>query len=75
MRHIDLGHLYIQELVREKRVIVQKTFWNGELIKRFDKQLATGPEAEEGREMPGPSTLHKQGLDKHVSKNTMQSVH
>ena len=24
MRHVDLGHLHIQELVKEKRVIVQK---------------------------------------------------
>ena len=74
MRHIDLGHLYIQELVREKRVIVQKIKGTENPSNALTKHLATGAEAEEAREMLGLVTLDKQGLDKHVSKNTMQSV-
>ena len=74
MRHIDLGHLHIQEPVREKRVIVQKIKGTENPSNASTKHVATGAEAEEGREMLGLVTLDKQGLHKHVSKNTMQSV-
>ncbi|CAE7502814.1 RE1 [Symbiodinium sp. CCMP2456] len=74
MRHVDLGHLYIQELVKEKRVIVQKIKGTENPSNALTKHLATGAETEEARGMLGLVTLDKQGLDKHVSKNTMQSV-
>ncbi|CAE7358323.1 RE1 [Symbiodinium sp. CCMP2592] len=74
MRHVDLGHLYIQELVKEERVIVQKIKGTENPSNALTKHLATGAETEEGRGMLGLVTLDKQGLDKHVSKNTMQSV-
>ena len=74
MRHLDLGHFYIQELVKEKRVIVQKIKGTENPSNALTKHLGTGAEFEEAREMLGLVTLDKQGLDKHVSKNTMQTI-
>ena len=74
MRHVDLGHFYIQELVKEKRVIVQKIKGTENPSNALTKHLTTGKEMEEAREMLGLVTLDKQGLDKHVTKNSMQTI-
>ena len=74
MRHVDLGHLYIQELVKEKRVIVQKIKRTENPSNALTMHLTTGAETEEARGRLGLVALGKQGLDKYVSKNTVQSV-
>ena len=74
MRHVDLGHFYIQELVKEKRVIVQKIKGTENPSNALTKHLTTGKEMEEARETLGLVTLDKQGLDKHVTKNSMQTI-
>ena len=74
MRHIEVGHLYIQSLVKSKQVIIGKIEGTQNPADILTKCLATGELMKNGTERIGLVDLTETGLDKHVSKVNMRSV-
>ena len=74
MRHIEVGHLYIQSLVKSKQVIVGKIEGTQNPADILTKHLATGEMVKVGTERIGLVDLTETGLDKHVSKVNMRTI-
>ena len=74
MRHLAVGHLYIQELVKEKQVVIAKVDGKQNPADALTKHLVTGEDLRIARERLGIVDLTQAGLDKHVSKHGMTSV-
>ena len=74
MRHIAVGHLYIQELVKTKQVIIGKIDGTKNPADILTKHLATGELVRNGCELIGLVDLTEDGLDKHVSKTNMRTI-
>ena len=74
MRHIAVGHLYIQELVKAKQVIIGKIDGTKNPADILTKHLATGELVRNGCELIGLVDLTEDGLDKHVSKTNMRTI-
>ena len=63
MRHIDIAHLYVQELVKTKRVIIGKVKGETNPADVMTKHLQTGDEVKAASDMVGIVDLTQQGLD------------
>ena len=74
MRHIAVAHMYIQELVKSKQVIVGKIDGKENPSDILTKHLSTGDEVRQGSCKLGLVDLTKDGLDRHVSKMSMKSI-
>ena len=74
MRHVSVGHLYVQEMVTSKQVIINKISGTHNPVEILTKFLKTGNEMMEGAERLGLVNLTKEGLEKHISKLNMTSV-
>ena len=74
MRHIEVGHLYIQSLVKSKQVIIGKIEGTQNPADILTKHLATGELVKVGTERIGLVDLTETGLDKHVSKVNMRTI-
>ena len=74
MRHIEIAHLVIQDLVKNKKVIIGKIEGTENPADILTKYLKTGDEMKRGTERVGLVDLTERGLDNHVSKMSMKSV-
>ena len=74
MRHIEVGHLYIQSLVKSKQVIIGKIEGTQNPADILTKYLATGEQMRTGTERIGLVDLNETGLEKHVSKVNMKTI-
>ena len=74
MRHVDIGHLYVQELVKTKQVIVGKVDGKQNPADILTKHLDTGEEVRNGVELLGMVDLTQEGLDRNVGKAHMKKV-
>ena len=74
MRHVAVSHLYVQELVKTKQVIVGKVRGDKNPSDILTKHLSTGDQVRSGREMIGMVDLTQEGLDRHVTKASMRTV-
>jgi len=75
MRHVDIGHLYVQELVETKQVIAGKVDGKQDLLTCGQNTwLDTGEEVRSGLELLGMVDLTQEGLDRNVGKAHMNKV-
>ncbi|CAE7247114.1 RE1, partial [Symbiodinium natans] len=63
MRYISLAHLYIQELVKTKQVIIRKVKGVANPADCLTKHLKTGEEVRQACELTGMVQLSKAGMD------------
>lgn len=73
-RHVEVGHLYIQSLVKSKQVIIGKIEGAQNPADILTKHLSTGEQVRNGAERIGLVDLTEMGLNKHVSKVNMRSI-
>ena len=74
IRHVDIGHLYVQEFVKTKQVIVGKVDRKQNPVDILTKHLDTGEEVRNGVELLGMVDLMQEGLDRNVGKAHMKKV-
>ena len=74
MRHVDIGHLYVQELVKTRQVIVGKTDGKLNPSDILTKHLDTGDMVKQGVERLGIVDLSQEGLDRNVGKAHMKTI-
>lgn len=74
MRHIAVSHLFIQELVKSKQVIIGKVKGESNPSDVMTKHLPTGDSVKLAVDMLGMVDLTQEGLDKHVTKNKMKAI-
>ena len=74
MRHIDIGHLVIQDLVKTRKVIIGKIDGTTNPADILTKYLKTGEEMKTSATRVGLVDLSERGLDIHVTKVGMKSV-
>ena len=74
MRHISLAHLYIQELVKTKQVIIGKVKGVANPADCLTKHLKTGEEVRQACELTGMVQLSKAGMDEQVRRTALSRV-
>ena len=74
MRHISLAHLYIQELVKTKQVIIAKVKGVANPADCLTKHLKTGEEMRQACELTGMVQLSKSGMDEQVRRTALSKV-
>lgn len=74
MRHIGVSHLYIQELVKTKQVIIGKVDGKENTLDILTKHLATAEQLKTGCHRLGLVDLSQESLDEHVSKVNMKTI-
>ena len=74
MRHVAVGHMYIQELVRSKQVIIGKVDGQANPANTLTKHLATSGEMLASLDGLGLIDLTQQGFDAHVRKTKLRVV-
>ena len=74
MRHVAVGHMYIQELVRSKQVIIGKVDGQANPANTLTKHLATSGEMLASLDGLGLIDLTQQGFDAHVKKTKLRVV-
>lgn len=74
MRHIAVGHMYIQELVRTKQVIIGKIDGKQNPANTLTKHLATASEMLGSLDGLGVIDLTDKGFEEHVRKTKLRVV-
>ena len=74
MRHISFAHLYIQELVKTKQVIIAKVKGVANPADCLTKHLKTGEEMRQACELTGMVQLSKSGMDEQVRRTALSKV-
>ena len=74
MRHIGVSHLYIQELVKTKQVIIGKVDGKENTLDILTKHLATAEQLKTGCHRLGLVDLSQESLDEHISKVNMKTI-
>ena len=74
MRHIAVSHLFIQELVKTKQVIIGKVKGEKNPSDVMTRHLPTGEAMKRAIDMLGMIDLTQEGLDKHVTKHKMTAI-
>ncbi|CAE7242490.1 RE2 [Symbiodinium sp. CCMP2592] len=74
MRHISLAHLYVQELVKTKQVIIAKVKGIANPADCLTKHLKTGEDMKQACELTGMVQLSKSGMDEQVRRTALSKV-
>ena len=74
MRHVAVGDMYIQELVRTKQVIIGKINGKANPANTLTKHLATANEMLDSLEGLGVVDLTNKGFEEHVKRTKLKAV-